>query len=139
MQPLSNIALVLNRRVQGYALGLSITLLWSGSCAGYQEVMSTSKATPTRNEQSTPRNLVLPSSRALAYDRLEFVNPQKLTATEVSSVQAKLARLGFNVPHLDGSIDGSFMAAVVDFQERHHLHPTGVLDVTTVRMIRNAK
>ena len=87
----------------------------------------------TRNENSTPRNSILPASPA-------FADPNSLSANGIDRgtllrSKALLMRLGYSVGRLDGRTTAKFKAAVFKYQKAHKLNPTGDLDPETLKSL----
>ena len=88
------------------------------------------EATEHRNERSTPRNSILPSSPAIA-PRDSAHWPQ----VSIPLVKAMLLRLGYDVGRLDGRITARFKAAVFQFQRARGLTVSGTLDSATLQTL----
>lgn len=88
---------------------------------------------PTRNEESTPRSTILPSSPAIS----PRIHSAAVTEREevVLIAKAVLLRLGYSVGRLDGNITAKLKAAVFRFQEARNLPATGELDVDTLGVL----
>jgi len=85
----------------------------------------------TRNEDSTPRDAVLPASPAIAGPR----NLPAPDAAEVLRAKAHLLRLGYDAGSLDAAPDARFRAALYEFQRAQGLPPSGALDNVTARAL----
>ncbi len=84
----------------------------------------------SRNEDSTPRNAVLPVSPAIARSSQEPVS-SKETAV-VLRAKAFLLRLGYDVGRLDGRITAKYKAAIFRYQRAHGIPASGELDDGTL-------
>ena len=84
----------------------------------------------SRNEDSTPRNAVLPVSPAIARSSQEPVS-SKETAV-VLRTKAFLLQLGYDVGRLDGRITAKYKAAIFRYQQAHGIPASGELDDVTL-------
>ncbi len=88
-----------------------------------------------RNESSTPRNTVLPSSRIVVEEerKLKILpgNSDKFTKI-VLSAQLALAAKGYNVGAIDGSLHARSIAAVFEYQNDNAILASGKLDTDTL-------
>lgn len=83
----------------------------------------------SRNENSTPRESILPFSPAIAGHR---------QADEVDIVlrsKAILTKLGYDVGRFDEKTSAKLAAAVYRFQKARSLHPSGRLDAATLNKL----
>ncbi len=84
----------------------------------------------SRNEDSTPRETILPVSPAIAESSQEPVS-SKETAV-VLRTKAFLLRLGYDVGRLDGRITAKYKAAIFRYQQAHGIPASGDLDDVTL-------
>lgn len=84
----------------------------------------------SRNEDSTPRNAVLPVSPAIARSSQEPVSSKE--AAVVLRTKAFLLRLGYDVGRLDGRITAKYKAAIFRYQQAHGIPASGELDDVTL-------
>lgn len=84
-----------------------------------------------RNEQSTPRDSVLPLSPAIAPSRREHHN-----TFSVKLAKSILLRLGYQVGRLDDRVTAKFKAALFRYQRAHGLSSSGYLDKLTLQSLR---
>lgn len=81
----------------------------------------------SRNEASTPRSAILPSSPALAKKLKTLPGNSKTFSKIVSRTQISLASSGYDVGPINGQIHARTVAAIYEFQERSGMIPTGKL------------
>ena len=84
-----------------------------------------------RNEQSTPRDSVLPVSPAIAPGRRKHHN-----TISVKLAKSILLRLGYQVGRLDDRITAKFKTALFRYQRAHGLPSSGYLDKLTLQSLR---
>ena len=114
-------------------------MLFASQFPAYAEV-SVSVFTPSsvketidvdhRNERSTPRDSVLPTSPAIAPDHGEHHS-----AVSVQLAKAILLRLGYQVGRLDDRVTARFKAALFRYQRAHGLSTSGNLDELTLQSL----
>lgn len=80
-----------------------------------------------RNENSTPRSTVLPSSPAIAQKLKPLPGNSKKFKHTVTSAQLALVARGYDVGSVSGEIDAKTMAAVFKFQKNTGFAPDGKL------------
>jgi peptidoglycan hydrolase-like protein with peptidoglycan-binding domain len=85
----------------------------------------------SRNENSTPRNSILPASPAIAQPITGFATPTNDWL--IAQTKAVLLQLGYEPGSLDGRITARFKAALFSFQRAHDLSATGEPDAATLR------
>lgn len=83
----------------------------------------------SRNENSTPRESILPFSPAIAGQRQ---NPE---VDAVLRSKAILTMLGYDVGRFDDRMSAKLTAAVYRFQKAHDLRPSGRLDTSTLQKL----
>lgn len=83
----------------------------------------------SRNENSTPRESVLPFSPAISGQR------QNAEVDAVLRSKAILTTLGYDVGRFDDRMSAKLSAAVYRFQKAHGLHPSGKLDTSTLQKL----
>lgn len=115
------------------------TILLSFQFPAYSED-SVSVSTPSsletvafdhRNEQSTPRDSVLPLSPAIAPGHREHQN-----TFFVKLAKSILLKLGYQVGRLDARVTAKFKAALFRYQRAHGLPSSGNLDKLTLQSLR---
>lgn len=116
-------------------------MLWIAMLLCFSNVSSMAQQTDgrsgtyvlARNEDSTPRNSVLPSSPAILpkSETGSAIAPQ----TTIKFVKAQLLQLGYSVGSLDGSVTASFKAALFEFQKAHGISADGKLSEQTLRLL----
>ena len=84
----------------------------------------------SRNENSTPRNSILPVSPAITGLSQE-PTPTKESAM-ILRTKAFLLLLGYDVGRLDARITAKFKAAIFRYQQAHGLPTSGELDDVTL-------
>ena len=87
----------------------------------------------SRNEDSTPRNAVLPVSPAIARSSQEPVSSEEIAV--VLRTKAFLLRLGYDVGRLDGRITAKYKAAIFRYQQAHGIPASGELDDVTLEKL----
>lgn len=104
----------------------------SGGPASLSPTLPDAATTTTghRNERSTPRSSVLPSSPAIAYG-----SRHSEEQFSVSLAKAVLLHLGYPVGRLDERITAKFRAAVFRYQRAHGIPSSGTLDEATLRSL----
>ena len=87
-----------------------------------------------RNERSTPRSTVLPSTPAINKTKKLIRLPGNSTKFEdtVKSMQLALTSLGYVVGNLSGELDARTIAAIYEYQEASGYLPTGILTPETL-------
>lgn len=85
-----------------------------------------------RNEMSTPRQHVLPSSPKTAMKPKVLKGNTKKFAEIVSRVQLALITKGYDVGVMSGDLDAKTVAALYKFQRANGLPPTGKLEERTL-------
>ncbi len=83
-----------------------------------------------RNERSTPRDSVLPTSPAIAPGHREHHN-----TVSVKLAKSILLRLGYQVGRLDDRVTARFKAALFRYQRAHGLRSSGNLDEFTLQSL----
>lgn len=83
----------------------------------------------SRNERSTPRTSVLPSSPAIADLTISLLS--KPTKQEILLARAILMRQGYDVGNLTGELDAKMRAALFRFQHAKGLPTSAELDAPT--------
>jgi hypothetical protein len=84
----------------------------------------------SRNEDSTPRNAVLPVSPAIAGPNQEPASSEKTAL--ILRTKAFLLQLGYDVGRLDGRITAKYKAAIFRYQQAHRIPASGELDDATL-------
>lgn len=84
----------------------------------------------SRNEDSTPRDSILPVSPAIAGSNQEPAS-SKETAV-ILRTKAFLLRLGYEVGRLNGRITAKYKAAIFRYQQAHGIPASGELDDATL-------
>ena len=99
---------------------------------------SSADSVATRNESSTPRSTILPSSPALTKKLKPLRGNSEKFRTIVAEAKVALLVKGFDVGTLDGQLDARAMAAIFKFQKSIGLPPDGKLtaDVLSALNIR---
>lgn len=87
----------------------------------------------SRNEDSTPRDAVLPVSPAIVGLSQEPTS-SKETAV-ILRTKAFLLLLGYDVGRLDGRITAKYKAAMFRYQRAHGIPASGELDDVTLRKL----
>lgn len=87
----------------------------------------------SRNEESTPRQTVLPSSPAIS-SRLPAEAPDA-PVEAILRVKAILTTLGYEVGRFDGLMTARLKAALYTYQINHGLAATGSLDQPTMNRL----
>lgn len=89
---------------------------------------------PERNERSTPRSFVLPSTPAVA---LEQENRKKfpIVRETYDRCLSKLIFLGYNIDDVDSAFNAKLIEAIIEFQIKNSISPTGELDTNTKNKI----
>lgn len=91
----------------------------------------------SRNENSTPRNSVLPASPAIAAP--PGAGPSDVDPERTLQTKAKLLKLGYDVGSLDESMSARFKATLFKFQKANGLNPSGKLDHETFTKLEARK
>ena len=84
----------------------------------------------SRNEDSTPRNAVLPVSPAIARSSQEPASGKETAL--ILRTKAFLLHLGYDVGRLDGRITAKYKAAIFRYQQAHGIPASGELDDVTL-------
>lgn len=84
----------------------------------------------SRNERSTPRDSILPSSPAIIPSKTDPGITEK-RGESIPRAKAILSRLGYDVGRLDNRMTARFRAAIFQYQENHKLHASGKLNDAT--------
>jgi His-Xaa-Ser repeat protein HxsA len=113
----------------------SVTLVDSSDLM--QAAIVTSDAGPfssQRNEQSTPRSSVLPSSPAISKTKKlkRLPGNSELFQATVRKAQMALIGHGYAVGNLEGELDARTIAAIYEYQSARGFIPTGKLTPDTL-------
>ncbi len=84
----------------------------------------------SRNEDSTPRDAILPVSPAIAGSNQEPASSKEIAL--ILRSKAFLLRLGYEVGRLDGRITAKYKAAIFRYQRAHGIPASGELDDATL-------
>ena len=102
-----------------------------GPGEGYEATSATYREDGGRNEMSTPRSTILPSSPAIAKKVKILPGNSKKFKDIVSRLQITLLSRGYDVGEINGEVDAKTIAAIYQYQSRSGLIPTGrITDVT---------
>jgi His-Xaa-Ser repeat protein HxsA len=85
-----------------------------------------------RNEMSTPRSTILPSSPALTKKVKILPGNSKKFKDVVTRLQIALVARGFDVGTVNGEVHARTIAAIYDYQSRNGLVPTGKVTNSTL-------
>ena len=84
----------------------------------------------SRNEDSTPRETILPVSPAIAESSQEPASSKEIAL--ILRTKAFLLRLGYKVGRLDGRFTAKYKAAIFRYQRAHGIPASGELDDATL-------
>jgi len=134
--PRNNSTTMANRRpVRFFTVGILVAAHLSAHADSFPSTSAQlDKDAPVaehRNERSTPRNSVLPTSPAIAPYKTRTENP-----AAVEHAKAILLRLGYHVGRLDNRVTAKFKAALFRYQRARGLPSSGILDAATLRSLR---
>ena len=121
----------------GGAITLSIfASLWissAGSSEQSRDDAFADEARTSRNENSTPRESILPASPAIAAPTAG--SSKSISTASVLRAKAILLLLGYEVGRLDRNFSAKFKAALFRYQRAHGLAASGDFDETTIRAL----
>jgi hypothetical protein len=81
-----------------------------------------------RNERSTPRQFVLPSTPAIAGEHVISAQDPRI----ILRAQLRLIEYGYRPGRPEGTLTATTKAAIYRFQSHHGIRATGRLDETTI-------
>ena len=83
-----------------------------------------------RNERSTPRSFILPSTPAVAEEQ-DRKKEQLTKGINNDRCVLKLKDLGYPIDVLESSFNAKFIEAIILFQNENSLPPTGIINIET--------
>jgi hypothetical protein len=93
-----------------------------------------SEEDPERNERSTPRSFILPSTPAVALEQ-EHRKKFPRIRDAYDRCLSKLIFLGYDIDDVDSTFNAKLIQAIIEFQIKNSINVTGDLDVNTKNKI----
>jgi hypothetical protein len=85
---------------------------------------------PERNERSTPRSFVLPSTPAVALEQ-EQRKKFPMIRDSYDYCLSRLVYLGYDIDDVDSTFNAKLIQAIIEFQVKNLIEVSGELDVNT--------